>query len=381
MFVIHLLFPFTTYGHSNTDPLSLKSEAAIVIDAKTGTVIYEKNSKVKMYPASLTKIATAIYAIENGNLDDIVTVSKHAKGTIGSSVYLEEGEQVTLKKLLQGLLINSGNDAGVAIAEHLSGSVEHFSSDINDYLQREIGVQNTNFENPHGLFDPSHVTTAEDLAKITQYAMENKVFKEIFGTKELEWNGASWDTTIYKHHKLMREMPYEGVTGGKTGFIEESGFTLATTAERENMSLIIITLNSNLQSDAYNDTINLLNYSFENFQTSNISGGTTFIVGEQEYKIPKDIFYTHHLDQKTNIKVNKEGTLNIINEGNGTVISSFQLDKINKEKELETTEEKRDDEKLSGKEKSITLSNNTSSILIIAIVVALGIAGLFYFPK
>src|SRR5690606_40962182 len=99
-------FPFTTYGHSNTDPLSLKSEAAIVIDAKTGTVIYEKNSKVKMYPASLTKIETAIYAIENGNLDDIVTVSKHAKGTIGSSEYLEEGEKVTLKKLLQGLLID-----------------------------------------------------------------------------------------------------------------------------------------------------------------------------------------------------------------------------------------------------------------------------------
>src|SRR5699024_10916061 len=221
----------------------------------------------------------------------VVTVSKNARGTIGSSVYLVEGEKVSLKKLLQGLLINSGNDAGVAIAEHLSGNLEQFSTDINEYLRGKIGVYNTNFENPHGVFDPKHVTTAEDLAKITQYAIENEEFKEIFGTTELAWNGEGWDTTLYKHHKLMREMKYEGVTGGKTGYVEQSGFTLATTAERDNLSLVVITLNSNLQQESYNDTINLLDYTFENFQTSRIPAEMTFEVEGLKSKASKDIFY------------------------------------------------------------------------------------------
>ncbi|GAB3797637.1 hypothetical protein GCM10028868_19200 [Virgibacillus kimchii] len=148
----------------------------------------------------MTKIATAIFAIENGDLDDLVTVSSYARNTEGSSVYLEEGETVPLKKLIQGLMINSGNDAGVAIAEHMSGSVEQFSSDLNEYLQENVGVQHTNFENPHGLFDPNHVTTAEDLANITLYAMGNELFREINNTKELNWEGESWDTTLYNHH-------------------------------------------------------------------------------------------------------------------------------------------------------------------------------------
>src|SRR5699024_12056226 len=100
------------------------------------------------------------------------------------------------------------------------------------------------FKNPHGLFDVNHVTTASDLAKLTQYAMDNKLFREIFGTKELKWSGELWDTTLITHHKLMREMPYKGITGGKTGFVDESGFTLATTAKRKNLSLIVITLDS-----------------------------------------------------------------------------------------------------------------------------------------
>lgn len=300
--VVNTIFTDQTFGHSNTSSPTIISESAIVIDAKTGKVLYEKESHTNMYPASLTKIATAIYAIEKGNIDETVTVSKEARNIGGSKVYLEEGEQVTLKKLIQGLLINSGNDAGVAIAEHLRGSVEQFSSDINEYLKNEIGVKNTNYQNPHGLFDPDHVTTAADLAKITQYAMNNKLFSEIFGTKELDWDGKSWDTTLITHHKLMREIPYEGITGGKTGFVNQSGFTLATTAKRENLSLIVITLNTNLKSEAYSDTINLLDYAFENFQTSKISKGTSFMFDGQEYKSAKKIFYTYSLDDQVKKK-------------------------------------------------------------------------------
>ncbi|WP_235000443.1 D-alanyl-D-alanine carboxypeptidase family protein [Virgibacillus dakarensis] len=328
--VLNPLLGMKTFADSDKSTPTLLSEAAIMIDAKTGSVLYQKNADAKVYPASLTKIATAIYAIETGNLEDVVTVSKKARNTEGTRVYLEKGEQVTLKKLLQGLLINSGNDAGVAIAEHLSGSVEQFANDINVYLKNVIGIQNTHYENPHGLFDPEHVTTAEDLAKITQYAMKNKVFREIFGTKKLKWYGESWDTTLYTHHKLMRERPYKGVTGGKTGFVDQSGFTLATTAERKDLSLIVITLNSNFQSEAYDDTVNLLNYGFNNFETSTISEGTIFTVNDQRFSVPEKLSYTNRINGKISKKMKKNGELDIVNQS-GDVITTFMLDKMEKE--------------------------------------------------
>ena len=318
------------FGHPDTSPPTLNSESAIVIESNTGKVLYEKDPDTQMYPASLTKIATAIYALEQSNIDETVKVSQKASNTGGSSVYLEKEEQVTIKKLIQGLLINSGNDAGVAIAEHMSGSMDQFSSDINNYLTNKIGVQNTHFENSHGLFDSDHVTTAADMAKITQYAMKNKLFREIFGTKELEWEGQSWDTILFTHHKLMRERPYEGITGGKTGFVNESGFTLATTAEREDLSLIVITMKSTSSSDAYNDTMNLLDYAFDNFKTTSISEGTIFMLGEQEYKTDKKLYYTHSQDDKVSQKITDNGTLEIINQDD-IVIASFSLENIKKE--------------------------------------------------
>jgi len=335
LFLIVLLIVSTTsvnqsFAHPDTSPPTLNSQAAIVIESKTGRVLYEKDPNTPMYPASLTKIATAIYAIEKGNIEETVTVSKKASNTGGSSVYLDEGEQVSIKKLIQGLLINSGNDAGVAIGEHMSGSMDQFSSDINNYLTNVIGVQNTHFENPHGLFDPAHVTTAADMAKITQYAMNNQLFRGIFGTKELEWDGQSWDSTLFTHHKLMRERPYEGITGGKTGFVNESGFTLATTAEREDLSLIVITLNSNLNSEAYNDTINLLDYAFDNYQTSSILEGKTFMADEQEYKAGKKLYFTHSQDDQVRQEVTDNGTLEIINQDD-IAIASFPLENIKKE--------------------------------------------------
>src|SRR5699024_12768928 len=111
----------------------------------------------------------------------------------GSKVYVEEGGKVSLKKLSQELVLNAGIDAAVAIAEQLSGSNEQFASEMNEYLTNEVGLRDTNFKHPHGLFDVNHVTTASDLAKLTQYAMDNKLFREIFGTKELKWSGESWD--------------------------------------------------------------------------------------------------------------------------------------------------------------------------------------------
>ncbi|HLR67029.1 MAG TPA: D-alanyl-D-alanine carboxypeptidase family protein [Virgibacillus sp.] len=374
--VVNTIFVNQTFGHANTSPPILNSESAIVIDAKTGKVLYEKDSHTKMYPASLTKIATAIYAIDKGNIEELVTVSQKARDTGGSKVYLEEGEQVTLKKLIQGLLINSGNDAGVAIAEHLSGSVEQFSADINKYFKNVIGIKDTHFKNPHGLFNPKHVTTAADLAKITQYAMNNKLFREIFGTKELDWDGKAWDTTLITHHKLMREIPYEGITGGKTGFVNQSGFTLATTAERENLSLIVITLNSNLKSEAYSDTINLLDYAFENFQTSSIPKGTTFKVDKQEYKTTKKIYFTHSLDDQVKKKVKVDGTLEIVNQNN-IVITSFPLERIKKEVNKTNTEREVVKKEKEDVETNSLLENHFIKVAIYSLVFVF-IATVFY---
>jgi D-alanyl-D-alanine carboxypeptidase len=262
---------------SENNELQLNSEAVILIDAQSGQVLYEKNSDEKLPPASITKIATAIYAIEKGNLNDIVSISENATKADGTLVYLEAGEQVPLKKLIQGLLINSGNDAGVAIAEHLSGTVEQFVIDFNQYLQEEIGVEDTHFTNPHGLYNPEHLTTAEDMAKITQYAIQNELFREIFNTQELKWDGETWDTTLINHHLMVRDQSYEGITGGKNGFVTEAGFTLVTSAEREKLSLIAITLNSKTDEQSYQDTTALFNYGFLHFETEKIESNEQFV--------------------------------------------------------------------------------------------------------
>ncbi len=320
VFLTFMFFPsFKSFAEDN---LEISSEAAILIDAKSGQVLYEKNANKEMYPASLTKISTAIYALEKGNLDDLVTVSKDAHEVEGTRVYLEEGEKVPLDKLIQGLIINSGNDAGIAIAEYLDGSVKNFSSNINRFLKK-LGVKHTKFENPHGLYDPGHVTTAGDLAKITQYAMKNKEFREIFAVRELNWKGESWQSTLFTHHKLMREQPYDGVTGGKTGYVDQSGHTLVTTAERDGLSVIVVILNGSTQDMTYDDTTELLDYGFKHYETSFIPKGTEYSIKNKQFFIEEDFYYTKSLNENTKKKISDEGILEIVQ--NDIVLASAQL--------------------------------------------------------
>lgn len=331
--VLHLNLNSTALAENSSEVPNLTSESVILIEESSGRLLFEKNADLKMYPASLTKVATAIYAIEKGRLEDIVTVSKNARLVDGTRVYLEEGEKVSLKRLIQGLLINSGNDAGVAIAEHLDGSEEAFAKSINAYL-KGIGVQNTHFENPHGLFNADHTTTARDLAKITQYAMKNEEFRNIFGTKELKWDGEAWDTTLYTHHKLMRERPYEGVTGGKTGYVDESGNTLITTAKRGDLSVVAVVLKGQSQDAAYNDTVEMLDYAFTNYKLVRIPKG-------KEFKLDNNTFATK---QKYTFPIsdNEEIIEEIINDSilviknqSQEMIASFPLYKIPKPEPVE----------------------------------------------
>jgi serine-type D-Ala-D-Ala carboxypeptidase (penicillin-binding protein 5/6) len=362
--LLFLIFSNQTNSYAQeTQPLDIKCEAAVLMDSETGAILYNKNSDEKLYPASLTKIATAIYAIENGNLDDVVTISSRAVKEEGTRVYLVEGEEVPLKKLIQGMLINSGNDAAVAIAEHIDGSVEQFAENINTYLSEQIGVSNTNFTNPNGLFHENHYTTANDLALITNYAKKNPVFTEIFGTKELPWSGESWETTLLTHHRLLKgEIPFEGITGGKTGFVNESKHTLATTAENENIKLTAIVLKGERSKDTYQDSEKLIEYGLKNFHHRVIEQDELFKLKEKEYYAKGDIVVTEHVDGSSE-NITNQGILEVVNDG--VVTQTIQLEA----KESEPVNGKVKEEKL--------LTSEESSVNIIYGIILFAVAGLF----
>jgi len=193
--IVFFLIASASVSAQEITTLDLDSEAAVLMDGETGQILYGKNETKRMYPASITKIATAIYALEKGNLQDQVTISEEATHVAGTRVYLEPGEVVSLEKLIIGMLVNSGNDAAYAIAEHIDGDILNFSRNINRFLREKIGVKNTNFTNPHGLFAEDHYTTPVDMGLITRYAMKNEQFRKYFRIKEYEWNGLSWQTT------------------------------------------------------------------------------------------------------------------------------------------------------------------------------------------
>lgn len=321
-------FIWTSTALADED-LSLHSESAILMEAESGQILAEKNANQQMYPASVTKIATAIYVIENGNLSDEVEISEEATEADGTTVFLAEGEEVSLGKLVKGLLINSGNDAGVAIAEHMSGSVSKFSEEMTKFFEEEAGIKNTNFDNPHGLYNENHYTTAEDLAKITKYALQNDKFVKLFGLKSVDWESKTWETTILNHHRMVKgEIPYDGVTGGKNGFVSQSGFTLVTTAEKDGMHLIAVTLKTPLADQTYADTVKLLNYGFEHYEPSTIDEGTSFMANGKEFKNSEDLTYVHEEGSKVEEEIKVDGKLVI--EDNGELLKEFQLDNVEK---------------------------------------------------
>lgn len=281
------LFSLSLTASADAGALPLDSEAAVLMDTESGAILFGKNDDVKMYPASLTKIATAIYALEKGSLNDQVTVSKEVLSVEGTRVYLNPGEQVPLKKLIQGMLINSGNDAALMIALHLDGSMDHYSRNINEFMETKIGVKNTHFINPSGLFHENHYTTARDLGTILNYAMKNPDFREIFGTKQLDWDGETWDTTILSHHRMLKgEILYDGVTGGY--------------------------------------------YGFATFRSSLIKKDETFNIGKVKFKSEKDHFTTEPINQAIK-SVNSDGVLSI-KDGSGQTIQSLKLSQVNPQK-------------------------------------------------
>ncbi len=242
---------------------AISAKSAILIDSDSGRVLYEHNSYEKLPMASTTKIMTGLLACESGKLSKSVKVSAFASGTEGSSLWLKIGEKQSLENLTYGLMLKSGNDAAVAIAEYLGGSIDAFALLMNKKA-REIGAVNTNFENPHGLDSDGHYTTAYDLALIAREAMKNEKFSEIVSTKtySIPMQGEKWDRALKNHNKLLWN--YDGCNGVKTGFTKKCGRCLVSSAERNGRELICVTLNA---PDDWKDHTYLLDYGFDNFET------------------------------------------------------------------------------------------------------------------
>lgn len=238
------------------------AHAAIVYENTTKTVLYAKNEHTPRAPASLTKIMTALLALENGCLDDTVTVSPLAAKLWGSSAHLRPGQEFTLQDLLYGMLLPSGNDAAVAVAEHIGGSLAEFVRMMNDRA-RELGAERTHFANPHGLDKPDHYSTAFDMAMLSRVALLYPHFADMVQTRSYTPDGhRTWSNT----NKLL--WSYEGAEGIKTGTTGQAGNCLAAAASRQGMQLIVVVLGS---SNRWRDTVRLLEYGFDNFAVINVA--------------------------------------------------------------------------------------------------------------
>ena len=264
-----LFFPFDAYA--------ISAESAVLLDGTTGRILYEKQADRQMLIASTTKIMTALVVCEQCNVLDRVRIPKEAVGIEGSSIYLREGEVLTVQELLYGLMLHSGNDAAAALAIYCGGTVEGFAQLMNDKAHT-LGMDSTHFVNPHGLDAPEHYSTARDMARLAAYAMDNPIFAQIVGTKTVTAGGRS----LRNHNKLLWQL--DGADGIKTGYTKAAGRILVSSATREGRRLIAVTISA---PDDWQDHKQLLDLGFADFQVCKLieAGeclGTVELAGGQE---------------------------------------------------------------------------------------------------
>lgn len=243
------------------------SRACVVIDRNTSTILYGKNENQKRKMASTTKIMTATIIIENCNLDETIEISKKAAGTGGSKLGLKTGDKITIRDLLYGLMLRSGNDAAVALAEYAGGSIEGFAKLMNKKASA-LGLTSTHFETPHGLDSDKHYTTAYELAILSNYALNNTTFAQIVGTKEYTITINGFPKKISNTNELLGNL--NGVYGIKTGFTNGANRCLVTACKRNDMDIICVVLGADTKKFRTQDSIKLINYIFDNFKPVNI---------------------------------------------------------------------------------------------------------------
>ena len=358
-FLIVLIISITTFSgpisvFADSKDVSISSPNSVVIDYETGTVLYEKNGNKKIYPASTTKICTAYLVIKNvKNLDDTIEV-KSDNLPDGSSMYLEKGEIFTVKELLQGLLIHSANDAAFLLAEYVSGSEQAFVDLMNEEA-KAIGAENTHFNNPHGLPDQQHYSTAYDMALMAREAMSNDLIREIVSTKSITFEMCDTPTsrrfvtrTFTNTNKFLTstekieykgqsiDIKYDIVDGIKTGYTDDAGRCLLSSAVKNGMRVITAVF-KDTGTNVYLDSRTLIDYAFNNYYTQTIINKTDYtqskrvlftkekellyepefnykIVLEKGNKVSED--YTTKINLDYNLPVKKGdsvGTLNVYN--------------------------------------------------------------------
>ena len=278
IFILFIIIFLHTYCFA-IDNNSLYAEAAIIMDANTGVVFFQKNMNKKMYPASTTKIMTAILTIENCNLDDIVTVNYNAISTIPSgyaTADLKTDEQITIKQLLEVLLVHSANDAANVLGMHVGGSIESFVSMMNSKAQ-ELGCTDTHFTNTYGLHDENHYTTAKDLALIAKYCMKNESFRHFVSQPSCQIAPTNNHEArfFYNTNDLINSSSkyyYKNAIGIKTGFTSEAGNCLIASSQKDGLELLSIVLNcGNVSGRRYTDSIELFDYVYGNYGTKKIA--------------------------------------------------------------------------------------------------------------
>lgn len=260
IFIFAFTLTFAPRVSGAVEDISISAQSAVLMETGTTKVLHYKAAHEELAMASTTKIMTAILGIERGgNLDALVAVSPEAYGVEGSSIYLKMDEKISLRDLLYGLMLSSGNDAAVAIACYIGGSVEGFAQMMNEKAE-SIGAMDTHFVTPNGLHDDMHYTTAYNLALIASYAMRNEVFREIVGTEYYKTTTGDVQRTFKNKNKLLWE--YEGGNGVKTGYTMKAGKCLVFSAERDGFEILGVVLNA---PDMFLDAKQLLDYGFENF--------------------------------------------------------------------------------------------------------------------
>ena len=287
--------------------MSISASSAIAMDLDTGRVLYGYNLDEKRLIASTTKIMTALIAIENGNLDEVVVVTDIIYQAFGSAIYIEVGEEITLRDLLYGLMLRSGNDAALMIAEHIAGSKEEFVYLMNDYASN-LGMTNTVFYNPHGLEEnngDANLSTAKDMAKLTKYAMENTTFREIFKTKS---HTVKTNKKTYVWHNKNKLLSEDYITGGKTGFTEKARRTLVSTGSKDNINLVVVTLND---PNDWLDHKSLYQNIFKNYKSYPIIKKDNFKVEKEEYYKDNLLYVKNDYNMTLTKNELKKVTLNI----------------------------------------------------------------------
>jgi len=258
---------FMEVASNITGEPELNSRIAVVYDRKSKNIVWGKSESKRTAMASTTKIMTAILLIENSDLNQTVTISGKSAGTGGSRLGLKKNDKITLRDLLYGLMLKSGNDSAVAIAETVGGSVEEFANMMNNKA-KELGLENTHFVTPHGLDNPEHYTTAYELAKLADYALDNETFAKVVNTKNYTVTINGYPKNITNTNELLGYV--EGVNGVKTGFTNNAGRCLVTSVSRNGFEIITVVLQADTKKFRSSDSLKLINYVYENYELLNI---------------------------------------------------------------------------------------------------------------